>query len=432
MSTSPLWITTSPGREWIEKKPRPANGQPNLEVTDETLQTVDGFGGCFNERGADVLWSLPEDRQEQVMHSLFDPEEGCRFGLCRLPIGASDYALQWYSHNENEDDWEMDRFSIDRDRRFLIPYIRQAMAIQPELTLFASPWSPPTWMKRPRAYNYGRIPHDERILNAYALYFLRFVQAYETEGLRIDQIHPQNEPVADQKFPSCVWSGELMRDFIRDYLGPLFDAEYPESEIWLGTINSEDYDAWANTVLSDDAARSFISGVGYQWAGKHAIQRTAVSWPEMRLLQTENECGDGENSWDYAHYVFDLIWHYFTNGAHGYVYWNMILAPGGESTWGWNQNSMITIDPSTRTVCWNPEYYVMKHFARFIPQGSVRLRLRGPWTAKSLAFSNPQGQLVVVIANPFEHERTLTLLAGDETVECELVARSINTCVFAG
>lgn len=101
-----------------------------------------------------------------------------------------------------------------------------------------------------------------------------------------------------------------------------------------------------------------MSGVGYQWAGKGAVQRTHQSWPDLRLLQTESECGEGSNTWEYAHYVFTLLHHYLSNGVNGYVYWNMVLPPGGRSTWGWPQNSMLTVDATLQTVTYNPEFYV--------------------------------------------------------------------------
>lgn len=142
------------------------------------------------------------------LHSLFHPEGEHRFTICRLPIGASDYAEQWYSHNEVDGDVAMDHFSIERDFKYLIPYIKEALRYNPDLRLFASPWSPPTWMKFPKAYNYGTLRWEKEILEAYALYFVKFVEAYREAGITIHQVHVQNEVIADQKFPSCMWTGE--------------------------------------------------------------------------------------------------------------------------------------------------------------------------------------------------------------------------------
>jgi glucosylceramidase len=426
------WIATSPAASWREKAPQPAEAPPQLIVTGSSQQTIEGFGGCFNEIGWQTLQALAGDHRRHVLRDLFDPTGGCGFSLCRVPIGASDFALEWYSHDERDGDFAMEHFSIERDHRYLIPYIRAAMSIQPELRLFASPWSPPTWMKQPRVYNYGVLRWEPEILKAYALYLLRFVQAYHSEGFPVHQLHVQNEPDSEQKFPSCVWTGEKMRDFIRDYLGPCFRDAGIACEIWVGTIERPDYDAWAHTILLDPHARSFVSGVGYQWAGKGAVQRTHQGWPELRLLQTECECGDGSNSWDYAHYVFALLHHYLSNGVNGFVYWNMVLPPGGRSTWGWAQNSMITIDAAQQTVTYNPEFSVMKHFAHFVAPGSVRCDLQGPWSGNALAFQTPDRSTVVVCANPFKEQVEVVMdVKGDRFSLC-LDAHSFNTLVLDG
>ncbi|WP_431090580.1 glycoside hydrolase family 30 protein [Paenibacillus sp. 8b26] len=438
------WFSTSKAKAWQSRSHHPSETQEpaNLTITGETYQLVEGFGGCFNELGYVALNHLESDEREQVLHSLFHPEGEHKFTICRLPIGASDYALEWYSHNETDGDVEMKHYSIERDQQYLIPFIREALQLNPDLKLFASPWSPPTWMKSPKAYNYGTLRWEKNILKAYALYFVKFVQAYREAGITIHQVHVQNEVIADQKFPSCVWTGEQLREFIRDYLGPAFEEHGLDTEIWLGTINAPDpweelmkktstgFDEYAHTVLSDPEAYKYIKGVGYQWAGKNAIQRTVASYPELRYMQTENECGNGENSWDYAKYVYNLYQHYFTNGVNAYIYWNMVLEPKGKSTWGWEQNSMITVDPADRKRTLNPEYYVMKHFSHFVLPGARRIGLHGSWTGNAVAFRNADGQTIVVIANPFHESRVLNLSAGEDTHHFELEPESFNTIVI--
>jgi glucosylceramidase len=212
----------------------------------------------------------------------------------------------------------MEHFSIARDHKYLIPYIRAARVVRGEdFFLFATPWSPPGWMKFPKAHNYGKLVWDERTRKAYADYFVRFVNAYEAENISIDAVHVQNEPNSDQKFHSCLWTGAEMRDFIRDDLGPAFDAANLNTDIWAGTIKRGDFNAWARTILSDPSAAAYVKGMGFQWAGKYGVQRTRQAFPEMPVIQTENECGDGTNTWDYAHHVFDFIQHYLSNGAVG-------------------------------------------------------------------------------------------------------------------
>lgn len=437
------WISSTESSVWTDKQCQTAaHGEANLFLTNEKYQRLDGFGGCFNELGFVALSHLPEEERAGLMHSLFHPEGDHKFSICRLPIGASDYALEWYSLNETDGDLDMVHFSIERDRQYLIPYIKEALKLNPELKLFASPWSPPTWMKFPKAYNYGTLRWEKDILEAYALYFVKFVEAYREEGITIHQVHVQNEVVADQKFPSCVWTGEQLREFIRDYLGPAFEQHGLDTEIWLGTINAPeawdewikkkatDFDAYAHTVLSDPEAYKYVKGVGYQWAGKHAIQRTVQSYPELRYMQTENECGDGENTWFYARYVFNLYQHYFSNGVNAYIYWNMVLEPKGRSTWGWEQNAMITVDPASKESKRNPEFYVMKHFAHFTGPNDRRIGLKGPWSGNAIAFEKPDGTKVIVIANPFKETRDLRLSNGSAVQTFQLESESFNTIVL--
>lgn len=439
------WIQTTKEQLWQERAVDQlmASGSDTFELTGGIGQTMKGFGGCFNELGAMALKQLPEERQQEILKELFNQKTGCGFNFCRMPIGASDYAGKWYSHNEVENDYEMKEFNIDRDKEYLLPYIKAAMVHNPELKFFASPWSPPTWMKQPPVYNYGTLRMEPEILRAYALYFQKFVENYSKEGIKIEQVHIQNEPYADQKFPSCKWTPEQMRIFIRDYLGPCFEKEAIPAEIWLGTLNGPEdcsftmlgmalnnYNRNLDHVLFDADARKYIKGVGYQWAGKNAIARTQESWPELQLMQTENECGDGRNSWEYAEYVFGLIRHYIRYGVNAYVYWNMVLEPGGASTWGWNQNAMITVDPLTKSVNYNPEFYVMKHYSHFVKPGAVRLDTKGHWNSMASAFRNPNGEIILVVQNALERVQQFTYDGNGIQFTVLLEPNSFNTFII--
>jgi glucosylceramidase len=440
------WISTTKDNRWEDRNlAYTVETDDFLEMTGEKYQHIGGFGGCFNELGWIVLSKLDEEKRKKVLSELFNPVTGCKFNFCRLPMGASDYASEWYSYNDHDGDYMMEKFSIERDRLFLLPYIKESMNIRHDLKFFASPWSPPVWMKSPKVYNYGRLRMEKEILNAYALYFKKYIEAYRAEGIDINQIHIQNEPFADQKFPSCLWSGEQFRVFIRDYLGPLFERENISTEIWFGTLNGpagtvynanglkvQDYDSYIDHVLFDKKVRKYIKGLGFQWAGKQAIQRAHDSFPELMLMQTENECGDGLNTWEYAQYVFNLIRHYFVNGANSYIYWNMVLEPNGISTWGWNQNSLITIEPDSKAVKYNPEFYVMKHFSHFVSEGAVRIGTKGHWSGASLAFENPNGDIAVIVSNALNRPRNFSFSSRDETFTVTLKPDSFNTFLLHG
>lgn len=417
----------------------------DLQLDGNSYQAIRGFGGCFNELGWLALQTVSEQERNQIIKELFDPEE-MNFTFNRAPVGANDFADHWYSYDEVEGDYELKHFSVERDEQVLIPYIHAAQQWQPDMKLFASPWSPPTWMKRPKAYNYGRLVMTPENLKAYAQYLVKYVQAYAEHGIAVNQLHVQNEVFADQKFPSALWDAESMKVFIRDYLGPAFEAAGLDTDIWLGTLNGpedmaftggygmklDNYNRYVDEILFDTDARKYIKGISYQWAGRAAIQRTHSSWPEIELIQSESECGNGENTWEYAEYVFHLVNHYFRNGATAYTYWNMIL-DDQDSTWGWWQNSLFTITADTHEIRRNPEYYIMRHFSQYVKPGAVVLGTTGHFNSMGIAFRNPDGSLVVVVQNAINHAMPFTFADpehSEHSVQVTLEARSINTFVL--
>lgn len=427
------FFTTNEQRQWLEIENHPGEINTTLVAGDPAEEIWEGFGGCFNELSQIALLQLPEEKRKEAYDMLFSKEaDGLRFDFCRIPIGASDYAESWYSLNETDSDYEMAHFSIERDKKYLLPYIKEALKRNPEMKFFASPWSPPTWMKHPKAYNYGTLVWTPENLKAYALYLALFIESYEREGVHIHQLHVQNEPVSSQKFPSCIWTREQFAEFIGKYLGPLFEERGIQTKIWLGTLNAPETDDralhtrfnhYANLVLHDPDANRYIEGVSYQWAGKYAVQITHAAFPEKKLLQSENECGNGENSWQYANYLFEMFHHYITNGVCAYTYWNMVLAPGGESTWGWKQNSLLT---ASDKLSYHYEFYLMKHFARYVVPSARRIKLTGHFCGNAVLFQNPNGTQVLICQNPFKKE-TCFSFAG--TV-ISLPPQSINTIVL--
>ena len=442
------WRWSNENKQWAGKVMRPLEkADATLSPNGQEYQKMYGFGACFNELGWRAISHTSKEEREKLFHELFSSGDECaKFNVCRLPIGASDYAFNWYSLDETPGDYALTHFSIARDREALIPYIKEALEIAPDIRLFASPWSPPTWMKNPPVYNWGKLIWTEENLKAYANYLVKFIIAYQNDGIAVDQLHVQNEPVANQKFPSCMWTGEELKVFIRDYLGPAMRRAGVDTELWLGTINApgcdfnrlifdkwatEDYDFFANTVLSDPEALQYISGVSYQWGGKIAMQRTFESWyPRIRLMQSENECGFGDNTWEYARYVWTMLKHYIGNGAESYLYWNFVLEPLGINTWGDPQNAMVTVDPATGAVTYNPDFYVMKHFSSCVQRGAVRLGASGTFAGDSLIFKNPDGSMVLELYNPFAREFTVELELENERYRFDLEPKSVNSIIL--
>ncbi len=432
------WIASTPDNPW-RPQPNLALGTNrddapyDLEVRlDQRRQTIDGWGGCFNELGWVALQSAAPEAREDVLRSLFDPGRGLNFTICRMPIGASDYATNWYSLDDTPGDFELKHFSLERDRSLLLPYIKAAMKYQPALKIWGSPWSPPAWLKVNQTYNSQGTNHliqDARHLAAHARYLAKYVRAYRAEGVNVFAVAVQNEPFASQVFPSCVWSLAELRDFIGNYVGPTFKSEDVDAQIWLGTFNNNQFSAF-DTALSDSKAAKYIAAVGLQWAGKNALPEINARYPRLKKVQTESECGDGSFDWPAAEYTFSLMKHYFGHGVNLYTYWNMVLDDTGRSAWGWKQNALVTVNAASGKVAYTPEFYLFQHFSHFVLPGSVKLESYGNFD-DALSFLAPDGRLVLVLANTQTAARIVSVKLGRRNLSAKLPPKSFNTICLA-
>ena len=361
------WTLSTDTKRWqnngsLTLSPTAATGTRLDVYPDTQYQEVDGFGGCFNELGWTALQALPPAKVDTVMKSLFDTS-GCDFNICRMPVGASDYATGYYSLDDNDGDFSMDKFNITRDKQNLLLYIKAAMKYRPDLKVWGSPWTPPQWMKTNKVYNNGgNLVQTSQYETAYALYLAKAVKAYQAEGINFYMLAFQNEPYAAQPFPSCQWSGAQMRDFVKLYLGPRFKTDSVKAELYTATLNNGDYTECAATMFGDAVASSYVTGACFQWAGKDAIADVARVYPTKRLMQSETECGSGENNWTYGEYTFGLFKWYFERGANSYMQWNMVLDQTGLSHWNWKQCAMISVDTAGKTVTYNPQFHSCKAF----------------------------------------------------------------------
>lgn len=419
-------ISSTETEKWVTDNRVTDKKGTEIIIGGEAGKPIFGWGCCISEICAKALLEAEESEREKAFDALFGAE-GCSFQYCRLSIGANDFAVSWYSYNETEGDYAMDNFSIDRDRRYIIPAVKKAQERSPEIRFFASPWSPPTWMKFPKAYNYGRLVQTEENLKAYAKYFRRFLEEYAKENIKIAAVCPQNEIFADQKFPSCLYSPKELEAFMCRLADEVSDL----TDIYYGTCNGPDpysefglHGEYLGYLMQNEKLRSTVKGAAFQWNGKYAVMQAKEDFPHLDIIQSECQCGDGKNSWDYAMYLCHLIHHYSLNGARANVYWNMALESGATSTWGWKQNSLISVKDGK--VNFNPEFYMMKHFSHFIKKGAVLLSVTGEMSSNTTAFRNPDGTIAAVIVNPFDFDKTVTV--GEQSII--LKPRSFNTVVI--
>ncbi len=449
------WVSTTEKSQWekqIGKISKQSTDKPNVELlVNKTLQTVDGFGACFNELGWTSLAALSEKDRNSIMKELFAPNQGANFNICRMPVGANDFSRDCYSYNETEGDFGMAHFSIANDQETLIPFIKAALKFNSKLKLWASPWSPPSWMKWNKHYacaipngslakNFqNSLPSDkqgkegtnmfiqeDKYFKSYALYFSKFIQEYRKNGINISTVMPQNEFNSCQIFPSCTWTAKALAEFIGVYLGP--EMKIQNVEIMFGTMERPNK-ALVDTILNDSKAGNYIKGVGFQWAGKNAIPSIHKNYPQLKLYQSEQECGDSKNDWTYCCYTWDLMKHYFTNGVSAYMYWNISLEKGGYSRWGWQQNSLVTVDVAAKTYHYNYEYYLMKHLSHYVKPGAKMIQTSGQFN-NLLAFVNPDKSIVLVAQNESNELQKLTFKLGKNTFSGELKPQSFNTILI--
>lgn len=478
------WVSTTESSQWeaVGTQDLKLAGGDSADVTlhlDRNQQTIDGFGSCFNELGWASLNELSEADRESIMNELFTPGAGANFTYCRMPVAANDFAINWYSYNETDGDFAMENFSIDNDRNTLIPFIKAAQKYNPGIKIWASPWSPPSWMKYNKHYasasslrmaemakqfaerrrqqgdttqlggffanlsnpNYQNdLPLDkeghegtnmfiqeDQYLAAYALYFKKFIEGYHNEGIDIFAVMPQNEFNSAQVFPSCCWTAAGLSNFIGSYLGPAMSEM--GVDVYFGTMERAN-EALVDTILQDEKSGPFIKGVGFQWAGKAALPGINKKYPSLAMIQSEQECGDGKNDWAGFLHSWDLMKHYLNNGVSVYEYWNTSLLEGGISRWGWAQNSLVVVDAAQKTYRYSLEYYLLKHASHFVMPGAVKIETDG--YDDMLAFKNPDQSVVVIIANQTAEPKTVSIKVGEKVFAPALAANSVNTLKISG
>ena len=438
-STKPWQPQTlmNPGWHWDEL---------DLQIsTTSTQKPIEGFGACFNELSWTSLAHLPDPARDLVMDELFTPDKGLNFNLCRMPLGANDFSRNWYSYDESPNDFALTHFSIANDQETLIPFIHAAQRRKPHLRLWASPWSPPSWMKTnnfyaeaqpfpgytPNNIQPSQLRHEgqdvfiqeDRYFNVYARYFGRFIDAYKQQGIDIGMVMPQNEFNSAQSFPSCTWTPEGLARFIT-HLAP--EMQKRDVAIFFGTDERGDPALFDRVMASPDAARA-IKGIGTQWAGKNAVAAIHHKYPNLTIYQSEQECGDGNNDWSYAAYTWDLMKHYFRSGATAYMYWQIASLPGGLSHWGWHQNSLVTVDP-VGSYHFNHDFYFFKHLSHFVQPGARLLATDGTLD-DALAFANPDGSTIVLLRNEASYERIVNVAVASTIIPVVMPPDSINTLV---
>jgi glucosylceramidase len=414
----------------------PAPAGPSLFVDPaRRMQTLMGFGGAFTEAAALTWQQLSPAAAADFLRACFSPTEGHGYTLCRVPMGSSDFGLGNYAHVEKSGDLALASFTIDHDRRHILPLIKAAQAVagQP-LQLLASPWSPPAWMKTSGAMNNGGGLKPE-CRDAWAQCYVRFIQAYALEGVPIWGVSVQNEPQAVQRWDSCIYSAEEERDFVRDHLGPaLHAAGLAHVKVIVHDHNRDELLQRAATVYADPEAARYVWGAGFHWYVEDHfdhVQRLHDAWPDKQLLFTEGcqEGGPHQGEWPLAERYARSVIQDLNHWTVGWIDWNLLLDEyGGPNHVGNYCSAPVLADAGRATLHFQSSYAAMGHFARFIRPGAQRVLCGATREAlECTAAVNADGSLAVVVLNRSDVALDFSLQVGTRHAPLQLPAHALLT-----
>lgn len=424
---------------------QPKETQPCVFVDpSHTFQTMLGIGGALTDASAETFAKMPKEKQAEIIKAYYDANNGIGYTLGRTNINSCDFSSDTYTYIK-DGDAALKSFAIDHDRKYKIPLIRQAItAAGGKLTMFVSPWSPPAWMK-----DNNDMLHGGKLLPEYrqswADYYIKFIQAYEKEGIPVWGLSVQNEPMAIQKWESCIYTGEDERDFIKEYLGPtLQKAGMSNKKLIAWDHNRDLLYQRASTVLNDPAAARYVWGIGYHWYETWTgsamqfenLKRVSETFPDKNLLFTEGCVEkfnfDKLNDWALGErYGLSMI-NDFNNGTVGWTDWNILLdETGGPNHVGNFCYAPVIGDTKTGKVHYTNSYYYIGHFSKYIRPGAKRIvSSSNRDKLQATSFLNEDGRLAVVVMNTSNESISYTLWINGKGAQTVSLPHSIATLVI--
>ena len=384
--------------------------------TDKRFQSVIGFGGAFTEAAAYNFSKLSSEQQSKILSLYFDPIEGLRYSVGRIAMNSCDFALGNYTYI-NDFDITLSSFDISREKEWVIPMIQQAQktAKQP-ISICASPWSPPAWMKTNNQMNHGGQLKEE-YYPLWAKYFARFIHEMRQEEIHINAVTVQNEPAAVQVWDSCIYSAEEEGRFVLDHLGPTLHEEGLEDiDIYIWDHNRDVIVDRVQPILKDPRASKYIHGVALHWYVSEEFEnlsKVKEMFPDTHLLFTEGCIEGGTKLGAFTsgeRYMRNLIGD-FSNGLEGYIDWNLVLdLQGGPNHVGNYCDAPILCDPDNDIVHINSSYHAIGHFSKFVDVGAIRIASTSDHPfVKHVSFQNPTGDIVTIVQNETDQATSLTI-----------------------
>jgi glucosylceramidase len=415
----------------------PASGAESGDIRlspAQRCQTILGFGAALTDASCYLLEQLDARKRAAILEESFGAS-GLRFSVARTAIGSSDYSLHAYSFDDtNQPDPELLHFSIDHDRPYILPLLREARQVNPGLFYFSSPWSPPGWMKAGGSLYGGSMRNH--YFPAYAQYFVKFLEAYAAAGVKIQAVTVQNEVDTDQdgRMPQALWGQEYEIDFVKGYLGPALQQASLDTKIW---ILDHNYNLWGRAAdeLSDPELYRFVDGVA--WHGymgtPEVMTRVHAMFPEKNAYWTEGgpdyKDPDYATNWTHWSSTFTGI---LRNWARCIVSWNLVLDENGRPDIGpFSCGGLVTLDSKTHAVTRSGQFYAFAHYSKLMQRGASVFTSAGDVPkVDHVAAENPDGSRVLVLTNAGD-ECSVRCTLENQTLALTLPADSITTLLWS-
>lgn len=410
----------------------------------QTFQTMVGIGGALTDASAEVFAKLPVAVQTDLLTAYFNKEKGIGYNFARTNIASCDFSSDSYGYVADHDT-SLSTFSVAHDEKFKIPLIRQAMAAAGgQLPLFVSPWSPPAWMK-----DNNSLLHGGKLLKScsqsWANHYVKFIKTYESMGIPVWGLSVQNEPMAVQKWESCVYSAEDERDFVRNYLGPTLQKNgLGDKKLIVWDHNRDLIYQRASVMLGDPEAEKYIWGIGFHWYEtwtKSGMQFDNVklvndAFPKTHLLFTEGCVEkfnlDSIHNWSLGERYGHSMVNDFNCGTVAWTDWNILLdETGGPNHVGNLCFAPVHADTKTGKLIFTNSYFYIGHFSKFISPGAKRVACSSNRDKlEATAFVNPEGKLVVVVLNQSDERMPFNVWISGKAVQANSLPHSIMTFVI--
>jgi glucosylceramidase len=432
-------IVTSADKKFAEQSPlswsaASSAGESGIAIDgSKKYQDILGFGAAFTDAACYMINELPADAREKLMKDLFSPDS-LGLNVNRVCMGASDYATHLYSYDDgDEPDPDLKRFSIAHDEKYILPVIKQARQFNPDIFLFASPWSPPGWMKANKSMLGGSM--RQFYFPSYAQYFVKFIKGYEAQGVPVQAVTVQNEVDTDQdgRMPACLWPQEYEVGFIAHHLGPAFEKDGLKTKIWFIDHN---YNLWgrAQASLEDENFRKYAEGIAWHGYVGDAAKITDVhnAFPKINMYWTEGgpDISDPNYAVDWAKWGKSFTGN-LRNWCRSITAWNFALDEEGKPNIGpFPCGGVVTIDKKTKEIRHSGQYYALGHFSKYVKRGAKRIDSSASLAdVEHIAFENPDGQRVAVITNAGA-ARSVSMHDGDNAVDIKLEPNSVTTLLW--